>query len=57
MLALSILPHLMTRAAEKKAIMKAVMAHAGMQTEARSVLFSLPVSDIAGLRMLETDPS
>lgn len=48
---------ILTRAAEKKAIMKAVMAHAGMQTEARSVLFSLPVSDIAGLRMLETDPS
>ena len=38
-----------------KAIMKAVMAQAGMQTEARSVAFSLPVSDIAGLRLLETE--
>lgn len=46
---------ILTRAEEKKAIMKAVMAQAGMQTEARSVAFSLPVSDIAGLRLLETE--
>ena len=30
-------------------IMKAIMAQAGMQTEAQSLVFSLPVSDIAGL--------
>ena len=48
---------ILTRTEEKNAIMKAVMSHAGMQTEARSVAFSLPVNDIAGLRMLETDPS
>ena len=34
-------------------IMKAIMAQAGMQTEAQSLVFSLPVSDIAGLRRLD----
>ena len=34
-------------------IMKAIMARAGMQTEAQSLVFSLPVSDIAGLRRLD----
>ena len=34
-------------------IMKAIMAQAGMQTEAQSLVFSLPVIDIAGLRRLD----
>lgn len=34
-------------------IMKAIMAQAGMQTEAQSLVFSLPVSGIAGLRRLD----
>ena len=34
-------------------IMKAIMAQAGMQTEAQSLVVSLPVSDIAGLRRLD----
>ena len=34
-------------------IMKAIMAQAGMQTEAQSLVFSLPVRDIAGLRRLD----
>ena len=34
-------------------IMKAIMARAGMQTEAQSLVFSLPVSGIAGLRRLD----
>ena len=34
-------------------IMKAIMAQAGMQTEAQSLVFSLTVSDIAGLRRLD----
>ena len=34
-------------------IMKTIMAQAGMQTEAQSLVFSLPVSDIAGLRRLD----
>lgn len=36
-------------------IMKAIMAQAGMQTEAQSLVFSLPVSDIAGLRRLDRE--
>ena len=34
-------------------IMKAIMAQAGMQTEAQSLVLSLPVSGIAGLRRLD----
>ena len=35
--------------------MKAVMTQAGMQTAAQSLVFSLPVCDIAGLRRLEDE--
>ena len=40
---------------DRKPIMKAVMAQAGMQTEAHSLVFSLPVSDLAGLRLLDAE--
>ena len=33
--------------------MKAIMEKAGMQTNAQALVFSLPVSDLAGLRQLE----
>lgn len=33
--------------------MKAIMAKAGIQSAAQSLVFSLPVGDIAGLRELE----
>ncbi|MDY3985269.1 P-II family nitrogen regulator [Dysosmobacter sp.] len=46
---------ILTRAETRKAIMKAVMAGAGMQTEAQSLVFSLPVSDLAGWRRLDTE--
>ncbi len=36
--------------ATKNDIMKAIMANAGMKTEARSIVFSLPISDVMGLR-------
>ena len=39
----------------KKPIMKAIMAEAGMQTKAQSLVFSLPVSDLAGLRQLSIE--
>lgn len=39
----------------RREIMKAVMTRAGMQTKAQSLVFSLPVSDIAGLRRLEDE--
>ena len=41
------------RAETRREIMKAIMAQAGLQTPAKSLVFSLPVSDIAGLRRLE----
>ena len=44
---------ILTREENRREIMKAVMARAGTQTEAQSVVFSLPVSAIAGLRRLE----
>ena len=46
---------ILTRAEDRKPIMKAVMAGAGMQTEAQSLVFSLPVSDLAGLRQLDAE--
>lgn len=36
--------------AVKEAVMKAVNAAAGMQTPAKSLIFSMPVTDVAGLR-------
>ena len=45
---------ILTPAESRKAIMKAVMAGAGMQTDAQSLVFSMPVSDLAGLRQLDS---
>lgn len=47
---------ILTRAADKAAIMKAVMAHPDLRTSAQPMVFSLPVSDLAGLRELEEEP-
>ncbi len=44
---------ILSKAEDRKAIMKAVIAGAGMQTEAQAMVFSMPVSDLAGLRRLE----
>ena len=41
---------ILTRRETKKAIMKAVTAHAGAQTPAQALVFSLPVESVAGLR-------
>jgi len=46
---------ILAREADRKPIMKAVIAQAGMQTKAQAVVFSLPVTDLAGLRLLEED--
>ena len=46
---------ILTRAEDRKPIMKAVMTQAGKGTEAQSLVFSLPVSDIAGLRQLDRE--
>ncbi len=44
---------ILTAAETRKPIMKAIMEKAGMQTDAQALVFSLPVSDLAGLRQLE----
>ncbi len=44
---------ILTREESRRDIMQAVIREAGMQTEAQSLVFSLPVSDLAGLRQLE----
>ncbi len=38
---------------QKNDIMKAVMEKAGLDTKAKAIVFSLPVTDTAGLRLLE----
>lgn len=38
---------------QKNDIMRAVMEQAGLDTKAKSIVFSLPVTDTAGLRLLE----
>ena len=44
---------IVARKEEKNAIMKAIMEQAGMETHAKAVVFSLPVTDTAGLRLIE----
>lgn len=46
---------ILAKEADRKPIMKAVMTQAGMQTKAQAVTFSLPVTDLAGLRLLEEE--
>lgn len=46
---------ILAKEADRKPIMKAVMTQAGMHTKAQAVVFSLPVTDLAGLRLLEED--
>lgn len=40
---------------EKNSIMQAVMEKAGLNTKAKAITFSLPVTDTAGLRLVEDD--
>lgn len=46
---------IVTKTAGKNAIMKAVMEKAGMGTQAGAIVFSLPVTSTAGLRLLDQD--
>ena len=47
---------LVVRSEQKNAVMRAVMDHAGLGTKARSIVFSLPVTGTAGMRLLEEEP-
>ena len=44
---------IVTKTEQKNDIMQAIMKDAGLTTKAKSILFSLPVSDTAGLRLVE----
>lgn len=41
--------------AKKNAIMQSIMKKAGLETDAKAIAFSLPVTDTAGLRLLEPE--
>lgn len=44
---------IVTRTRERTAIMKAIMEKAGVETKAGAIIFSLPVTGTAGLRLME----
>ncbi len=44
---------IVTKKEQKNAIMKAIMEQAGPSSKAKSIVFSLPVTDTAGLRLVE----
>ena len=47
--------YIVTKTSLKNAIMKAIMEQAGLQTRAKAIAFSLPVTDTAGLRLIEDE--
>lgn len=47
--------YIVSNTSGKNRIMQSVMEKAGLQTPAKAVAFSLPVTDTAGLRLLEED--
>lgn len=44
---------IVTQTEQKNAIMQAIMKDAGLDSKAKSIVFSLPVTDTAGLRLIE----
>lgn len=48
---------IVTKKKGKNAIMKAIMEQAGMESKAKSIVFSLPVTSTAGMRLQEEDRS
>lgn len=44
---------IVAKTSQKNDIMKAIMEKAGLDTKAKSIAFSLPVTDTAGLRLIE----
>ena len=41
--------------AQKNQIMKAIMDHVGLSTDAKAIAFSLPVTATAGMRLMEEE--
>lgn len=48
---------IVSKTSQRSNIMKAVMKDAGMDTKAKSIIFSLPVTETAGLRLMEDEQS
>ena len=48
---------IVTATAKKNTIMQSIMKKAGLKTDAKAIVFSLPVTDTAGLRLLEPEES
>ena len=48
---------IVTNKKDQNAIMKAIMERAGMNSKAKSIVFSLPVTSTAGMRLQEEDRS
>lgn len=46
---------IVTKTDQKREIMRAIMKEAGMDSKAKSIVFSLPVTSTAGLRLIEDD--
>ncbi len=46
---------IVARSKNKKEIMRAIMQHAGADTEANSLVFTLPINDTAGFKLIEDD--
>ena len=46
---------IVAKSAEKNTIMKAIMEEAGPNSKARAIVFSLPVTETAGMRLLEAE--
>lgn len=44
---------IVTQTVQKNPIMQAIMKNAGLDTKAKAIAFSLPVTDTAGLRLIE----
>ena len=44
---------MVTRREGKNEIMKAIMDKAGLESKAKSIIFSLPVTETAGMRLIE----
>lgn len=45
--------YIVTKTEQKNAIMSAIMREAGLDSKAKAITFSLPVTDTAGLRLIE----
>lgn len=45
--------YIVTKTKQKNSIMQAIMKDAGLDSKAKSIAFSLPVTDTAGLRLIE----